>query len=570
MGIEHTPTKAVVREPKNPIRSLPNEVLAIIFEFACLAGWHDGWEPPLCITAVSKLWREIALHTPRCWATITSIRTAEAYIPRAKQAPLEIEHGLRSTGSLSDFLSLVAPHSDRWRSADFHIHRIDDLLCMRELASSHATRLESLKVSYVPTLVAVELDLFCGNRPRLKEVELYCLFLPFTSSIFRDLTRLRISVVGRSQTSSTFPTHGFMRVLAACPELEELHLDHISWDIFRHPGPVLPIATPIHMPRLHDVVLDDVHQITTGCIVQCVQFPSSTQLKLICLPCPGNDLAHLMELHHFFPRIPNLELINRLQIQCRLTWRLQGWDLDGEKLLDLTCLGVAGWKDVDLTLSMSLFNSLLQHYQMPNVTELCLDISDDPNSVDATQVVSVINSLPLLTNMILVDASEISVNNLLVSPDSGVLVCPTLRHLQLVGYQPTLWEELVMFVRSRIRYAADARSSDEAAGSGLQKLTLAGCTHVDFAAVTKLREIIEVYICDSPRPADPEDSGAPFSESEASPSTSETSSKTESWGSSYSGETRSDWDDTDYEDGDAAWSYAAWSAKKANKEGQAM
>ncbi|KDQ08651.1 hypothetical protein BOTBODRAFT_118404, partial [Botryobasidium botryosum FD-172 SS1] len=57
-----------------PIYRLPNEVLALIFQFA-ESSPYNSLQPlesrvPLNISAVSRVWREIALDTPQIWTTI--------------------------------------------------------------------------------------------------------------------------------------------------------------------------------------------------------------------------------------------------------------------------------------------------------------------------------------------------------------------------------------------------------------------------------------------------------------------------------------------------------------------
>ncbi|KDQ18129.1 hypothetical protein BOTBODRAFT_63838 [Botryobasidium botryosum FD-172 SS1] len=495
MDISETPSIIMAAEldGERCIDFLPNEILAIIFEYTCSLGRHDAddWKSPLHIAAVSKRWRAIALNTPRCWTSITSIRTAEIYLPRTKQQPLEIKRGLRTEESFPHFLLLVAPYSDQWQSVDFDLEIELNPSWARGLTSCRATKLKSLKISYWSPLSPpkCDSDWFCGSTPCLEQVELHYIFIPFTSSIYSGLTRLRLSSIQFDIDICPFPARAFLLALAKCPELEELHLKNLSWDALEFTGSISPTQTLIHMPRLRVVVLDQVVQCMTRPILEYVQFSTPTQLKLSC-DRAGSWGEQEVELHDFYPRIPNLDLIRRFQIRMRRWCNLNGWGPNGNELLKIEYPGMSGWEVVDEGVSARLFKNLLQYYPTPSVTELCLDLWEYPGAADTAQAMSFINSLPLLTDITLVNAPRAFLDTLLIYTNDPV--SPPLRHLRLVGDRHTAWEKLVVLVHSRVQYTRDAPG--DGTGSRLQSLALVGCTDLDIVALAALRGIIEVHI----------------------------------------------------------------------------
>jgi hypothetical protein len=89
------------RNALSPISSLPPEVFAAIFSFACLPGIPSlGGEPDhnlarIHLSHVCHQWREIALNLPLLWShvdfTTLSLAGAIEILARAKSVPLYLE-----------------------------------------------------------------------------------------------------------------------------------------------------------------------------------------------------------------------------------------------------------------------------------------------------------------------------------------------------------------------------------------------------------------------------------------------------------------------------------------------
>jgi len=88
----------IVNDQLQPINRLPNEILAIIFQYATnsLRTSHSPRRvikrAPINVSHVSRLWREIALNSPRLWTTIHSRSNVPIHIflSRSKATPLNI------------------------------------------------------------------------------------------------------------------------------------------------------------------------------------------------------------------------------------------------------------------------------------------------------------------------------------------------------------------------------------------------------------------------------------------------------------------------------------------------
>ncbi|KAF9027042.1 hypothetical protein BDZ89DRAFT_952539, partial [Hymenopellis radicata] len=55
----------------SPIRKLPTEVLAIIFEHVCASDFYSEYRgTAICLSVVCSKWRSITMSTPALWTTI--------------------------------------------------------------------------------------------------------------------------------------------------------------------------------------------------------------------------------------------------------------------------------------------------------------------------------------------------------------------------------------------------------------------------------------------------------------------------------------------------------------------
>ncbi|KAJ4491426.1 hypothetical protein C8J55DRAFT_449966 [Lentinula edodes] len=131
--------KIELRSLLSPIRKLPNEILGIIFDFACnqnlLCDSEDKYSairvlPALAISAVSFRWRHLALSSSRLWSTLNlkfsvAAITAEfmlklkLYLERSGNSPLFLDvkiKGFPDDNSSLPVMDLLVQHSKRWKT----------------------------------------------------------------------------------------------------------------------------------------------------------------------------------------------------------------------------------------------------------------------------------------------------------------------------------------------------------------------------------------------------------------------------------------------------------------------
>ncbi|KAJ4465104.1 hypothetical protein C8R41DRAFT_110383 [Lentinula lateritia] len=123
----------------SPIRKLPNEILGIIFDFACyqnlLCNSEDKYSairvlPALAISAVSFRWRHLALSSSRLWSTLNlefSVAAIAAefmlklklYLERSGNSPLFLDvkiKGFPDDNSSLPVMDILVQHSKRWKT----------------------------------------------------------------------------------------------------------------------------------------------------------------------------------------------------------------------------------------------------------------------------------------------------------------------------------------------------------------------------------------------------------------------------------------------------------------------
>ncbi|KDQ07629.1 hypothetical protein BOTBODRAFT_180499 [Botryobasidium botryosum FD-172 SS1] len=486
--------KIYLRSKQNqltPINRLPTDIFSIIFEFAVPLR-PDPWEAPLILAAVSRSWRRTVLEMPTLWARINGY-TAQGFLSRVKSAPLDIEHGLRSAYPLKDLLPIITPYSDQWRIVDFS-NLESNLPSLKDFATLPATALECLRIAGPavgnlwriarhPRMI-IPANLFNGNTPRLRELDMSIHCIPLTSSIFSGLTRLRLAHI-RFAEADGCPTYQLLRILSACPHLEEFFCGDIvsPTDLGGDMHPTIP--TPIHLPSLRQFTLDRIkHTHITRLFLESITFPASLHMKLISAPFEVDNSTS--ELHDFYPFIPNLDLIHSARIELTSHWGVTGWDHDGNVLLELKyppglpMVPPRGPTSTDL--ATRLFNSLGERYSMPNVTALSVEIWNN-SPVIMSQFIRIANSYQHLTDMWVTNDQLYPARALTRTADE--FPCPTLRHLHLVdsSIKP---KKLLNIIRSRVHHT-DNQSS---AVQGLCALTLVDCYAIDEGAITELKSLV--------------------------------------------------------------------------------
>ncbi|KAJ7050003.1 hypothetical protein C8F01DRAFT_1180431 [Mycena amicta] len=246
--------KALISIP----RRLPRDIISEIF-VACLPAHQnaviDATEAPLVLSHICSAWREIALTTPRLWASlhvplqfiaadVDRTPILEEWLKRSGACPLSLSiYGDQAGSAWADAYPAVTPeyldsaldvllrHSEHWR-----------LIRLSGLSHHMSTKLLQQPPQKVPVLEYIE---FCDFWQELSTFEigladrLRCLVLPFRPGIewifsqsppavhWERLTHLgfwdtsgRANMNSFNGTVSRFSLPTACRILARCSQLE--------------------------------------------------------------------------------------------------------------------------------------------------------------------------------------------------------------------------------------------------------------------------------------------------------------------------------------------------------------
>ncbi|KAL0946836.1 hypothetical protein HGRIS_013004 [Hohenbuehelia grisea] len=257
----------------SPIRRIPPELLAEIFEHAC-RGALFGLGPPWTLAMVCQRWRSVALSTARLWSTISSATSdkvlsnenfssvIELCLQRSGNAPLDI-WWFKTDPVLPD---AVVSQSSRWRTA------VGSRAAFPSLAPGHVPLLEYLHL-HGRTRAGEsirELDTF-AVAPRLREVHL--------TGISWHHTRLPIKQLEIMEVRFTSPWAAYTDL----PQLTFSNLTSLK-PHFRDEHPIPPSSSePVCLPNLKSLILEPAGL--------------TPLLDLLCLP----------KLHYLFARSQDVE-----------------------------------------------------------------------------------------------------------------------------------------------------------------------------------------------------------------------------------------------------------------------
>ncbi|KAL0566065.1 hypothetical protein V5O48_015953, partial [Marasmius crinis-equi] len=239
----------------------------------------------MLVSHVCKHWREVALETPTLWTSMnfcfgSSIESAKVWVERSKSQPLEItidcslpdefevsetdsedededvdqvmvdgttnqdqdqtpktepDPPILSTNQILEFLTIITPHVDRWRSFRLvasHYNRIYPVL--EKLAECpSASSLESLELyhhddndeyEFFPeTEYKKGLLLFHGHAPKLRSVSFWGVHIDWDASLsfLQGLHDIELAYHANDVRPSF---RSFAKMIEASPELETLSL----------------------------------------------------------------------------------------------------------------------------------------------------------------------------------------------------------------------------------------------------------------------------------------------------------------------------------------------------------
>jgi len=316
-----------------PIASIPNEILVAIFE-AGISAYEDREEYAMCISHVSRLWRNIALATPSLWTSIHvncecigdgQLRMLELFTARSHRKPLDITMDLVRDDDadswdellLCEQTDIVFPLVSRWRSlrvsGTFREEVFNVLSPLRHL---YAPILEAFEVKVESSAVEPDefdepLLLFQRGAPRLTHVEIHEISLTACEPPLSSLTSLHLH-----HPPNTYDIDRYRHMLVASNHLTELQLVGDIVDT----GQLYMIATSptssIKIPTLRSLTISpswSAGSFTIYSLLASLETPALESLTMRC--CPWKN--HVSEFQEVFRNYgpPRFPLLRSLTLQ---------------------------------------------------------------------------------------------------------------------------------------------------------------------------------------------------------------------------------------------------------------
>ncbi|KDQ07324.1 hypothetical protein BOTBODRAFT_180758 [Botryobasidium botryosum FD-172 SS1] len=489
----------------NPIYRLPNEVLALIFQFTESSRGNTlcplERRAPLNLLGVSKVWRDVALTTPQLWTKIDAMNASlkSKFMERSLSYPLYIdvlpgrEYALsddedaselssrqkevskafdRQRNHFPDFIESLQPHAERW--ASLRLQGIK-MLGSHTLLHFPVPKLEVLHVhtSGLGTEARLAANTpFGGETPSLRDLHLAGIGMPLDWPAYVGLTRLHFERIRYNYST----IQQLIQILAACPLLEALALDSIQ---FASPPGTAP-SQPIHLAHLRHMKLNGLTRGVESYVLRSILFPPFLRVEMT----PRVD-----GVVNIFPpdlriedTIPSIGRIRHLTIQDQnQSFLMLGKIADNDDTLLALDFETNGHHAS--TLSNVLIN-LSRHVPFAALESITLDGFDE-RTVGTTPFSYMLLQFPNITSLTLISCSSSLVDVLIISAIS--LLCRSLETLRLVNMHVS--KTTVALVESRIRsnyfYAPGTVTP-------LRRCILSQCYGEVRGRVPQLRELVEL------------------------------------------------------------------------------
>ncbi|KAG8945252.1 hypothetical protein FRC04_001092 [Tulasnella sp. 424] len=238
------------------IHSLPTELfLQVIHHLMRPYFKHSQfnyYEVLISLTGVCSRWCNIIRDSPSLWNRIhwsDSSEVVEIALQRSSNNPLDIvlhpQNAELDRRSISSLMTALDPHRDRWRSMDISvpIRGMGDVITALGEPAPNLERL-SLTTDYDPWGTE-EFDLFRGSAPRLTDITLNAVSIPWDSEVIYDLTVLDLRWIN-------FPsTNTILDLLSHSPRLRTVTIYRCSTNSMANPS-----SPPIQLPHLTSLRLD--------------------------------------------------------------------------------------------------------------------------------------------------------------------------------------------------------------------------------------------------------------------------------------------------------------------------
>ncbi|KDQ12035.1 hypothetical protein BOTBODRAFT_67705 [Botryobasidium botryosum FD-172 SS1] len=474
---------------------LPDEIYSYIFELIHSA----GRDTQVCwsVSQVSRVWRQIALNTPRIWSTIDKIHRefVETCITRSGDVSLDIslrmhpnigrfadEKGAAQERKVAGSLALLLAHAHRWRSLSLFNIPLNPL---SPAFRTPAPRLQSLELDYLgidtEELMGLSDNPFAGSSP-LRSLRLAGVRVPLTASVYVGLTSLQLENISAHVHSPIHPRQ-FLDVLKASPLLQLLSVDNV-YVLGRSVAAESPPIQMLHLQRIH---IDETEAHILRLILSSIRGSSS-------LAITGSQILREGE-GSVFPTqglqatLPSLWNITSLHFAALV-------DTDDDDDYDDASVHIDGRTNRDTVLDITfipefhtgaiarlLFLSLTHELFLPHLEKLVLSDIDDLG-VRAADFVNVLATMQRLSYLELTGCHKSFVRALVITPTRRP--CPRVDTLVLTDSTvdgPTL-------IDVALSRPGTMKAEAEDTWSSIDRLVLSCCELVGEAAVVALRHMV--------------------------------------------------------------------------------
>ncbi|KAG7449367.1 uncharacterized protein BT62DRAFT_680294 [Guyanagaster necrorhizus] len=147
----------------SPIRSVPTEILFLVFDYLCSNIGFSDRAQPLVLASVCYRWRSVAVSYPKIWTYINTPRNSpyadertrafvQLYLDRSQDMPIRLHVSDFPYGSPdATLLSMLATHSHRWFRATLSLTTEGYYILFHALKGRSLTNLRKFKL-YGPSL----------------------------------------------------------------------------------------------------------------------------------------------------------------------------------------------------------------------------------------------------------------------------------------------------------------------------------------------------------------------------------------------------------------------------------
>lgn len=236
-----------------PVSDLPNEILHDIFLLIItedISLFHSYPPTRLTLSLVCVRWHDIVDGSPLLWNAVSSAHKlpySEMALTKSATVPIVVDVGppdqtpsASAVEKHAAFMDLILRELHRWNSAQIFLDTLpSDALAMFEQPALKIEKI-ALSVHQVEGSGDHAVNLFGGEAPALRKLELVDCTIPWTSPILRNLSRLSISHL---RSTGLSPSQ-WLHTLGNCTNLAELELENITFT------PEVHEPTRLTMPQL--------------------------------------------------------------------------------------------------------------------------------------------------------------------------------------------------------------------------------------------------------------------------------------------------------------------------------